>query len=179
MASSPSKILTLYSSSTRVQPRMFHTIVLQTPSSVNSLQLKSPEFLHLHGKRLCLTFGSINTGNTTVDKPSMARVVSQLPLHRTELPCEQLVQIERESLCTGSLPVWCTTLTHLKVLYWHLASMDDHIYVPLLQHLGALTHLAIDWCMFVPELHERVDIASFLETKPLLQIVLVDAVTGW
>ncbi|KAH6902042.1 hypothetical protein BKA70DRAFT_1308128 [Coprinopsis sp. MPI-PUGE-AT-0042] len=189
-----------------VQPRMFHIVVLQTPSSVHSLQLESPEFLHLHVKRLCITFGSVtmddasailsictgtvdlafwlaypegsNTSNANVDKPSMARVVSQLPLQRTELPCEQLVQIEREHLRTGSLPVWCTTLTNLKVLYWHLASMDDHIFVPLLQHLDALTHLAIDWCMFIPELHERVNIASFLETKPLLEIVIVDAVTG-
>ncbi|KAH6877410.1 hypothetical protein BKA70DRAFT_1127608 [Coprinopsis sp. MPI-PUGE-AT-0042] len=198
-----------YSSSTRVQPRMFHTIVLQTPSSAHSLQLKSPDFRHLHVKRLCITFDSmsmeqasavlstctgivdlafwlawlegesISIGNSTaVDRPSMARVISQLLLRRAELPYEQLVEIEREYLRIGSLPGWCMTLTHLEVLYWSLSSKDGHILIPLLQHLESLTHLALDWRIFTPALHERVDIASFLETRPSLQIVLVDTEGG-
>ncbi|KAH6903344.1 hypothetical protein BKA70DRAFT_1433858 [Coprinopsis sp. MPI-PUGE-AT-0042] len=182
---------------------MFHTIVLQTPSSAHFLQLKSPDFLHLYVKRLCITFGSMSkdevsvmlstctgivdlgfwlawpegnsTITTTVDKPSMACIISQLPLLRhADLPCEQLAKIGHESLCKGPLPVWCTTLTHLEVLYWGQSSKEGHIVIPLLQHLDALTHLAIDWYLFVPELHERVDVAEFLETKPLLQIVIVD-----
>ncbi|KAH6902054.1 hypothetical protein BKA70DRAFT_1435645 [Coprinopsis sp. MPI-PUGE-AT-0042] len=163
---------------------MFHTVVLQTPSSVHSLQLKSPDFLHLHGKRLCLTFGSMSmddastilsictgiidlafclswpegndTSNTTVDKPSMAWTLSQLPLRHAELPCEQLVEIERQQSQHGV----------------SARLVGGHVLVPLLQHLTALTHLAIDWYLLAPDIHERVDIASFLQTKPLLQIVL-------
>ncbi|KAH6902048.1 hypothetical protein BKA70DRAFT_678931 [Coprinopsis sp. MPI-PUGE-AT-0042] len=190
-----------------VQPRMFHTVVLQTPSSAHSLQLKSPEFIHLHVKRLCITYSSMsmdeanivlstctgvvdlafwlawpeansNSNPPTVDKPTIARALSQLPLQHAELPYEQLVEIERESLRTGSFPGWCTTLTHLEVIYWSLSSKDGHIVIPLLQHLDALTHIALNWYVFDPELHERVDIASFLETKPTLQIVLVDAEQG-
>ncbi|KAH6902033.1 hypothetical protein BKA70DRAFT_1405349, partial [Coprinopsis sp. MPI-PUGE-AT-0042] len=97
-----------------VQPRMFHTIVLQTPSSAHSLQLKSLELLYLHGKRLCVTYGSMSMdeanivlsictgvvdlafwlswpegdsiGTTTVDKSTMALALSQLPLWHAELP---------------------------------------------------------------------------------------------
>ncbi|KAH6902031.1 hypothetical protein BKA70DRAFT_678635 [Coprinopsis sp. MPI-PUGE-AT-0042] len=192
------------STATWVQPRMFHTIVLQTPSSAHSLQLKSSDFLHLHVKRLCITFDSmsmeeasavLSTCTGIVDlafwlawlevesidsstKASMARVISQLPLRRVELPYEQLVEIEREYLRIGSLPGWCMTLTHLEVLYWSLSSKDGHILIPLLQHLESLTHLALDWRIFTPALHERVDIASFLETRPSLQIVLVDTEGG-
>ncbi|KAH6903347.1 hypothetical protein BKA70DRAFT_1566947 [Coprinopsis sp. MPI-PUGE-AT-0042] len=184
-------------------PRMCHTVVLQTPSSVHPLRRKTPEFFHLHVKRLCITYGSMSmdeanimlsictgvvdlafwlswpegnsTSTTTVDKPKMSRVISQLPLRHAELPYDQLVEIERQSLSTGSLPGWCTTLTHLEVVYWTIASRDDHILVPLLERFMALTHLAIDWYPFAPDLHEQVDVASFLQTKPLLHIVLVDA----
>ncbi|KAH6877409.1 hypothetical protein BKA70DRAFT_1448192 [Coprinopsis sp. MPI-PUGE-AT-0042] len=101
----------------------------------------------------------------------MARVFFQLPLRRVELPYEQIVEIERESLRTRSIPIWCTTLTHLEVLYWD-PPKDGHIVVPLLQHLDALTHLSLNF--FDPEVHERVHIVSLLETKPFLQIVLLD-----
>ncbi|KAH6903345.1 hypothetical protein BKA70DRAFT_1433859 [Coprinopsis sp. MPI-PUGE-AT-0042] len=111
----------------------------------------------------------------TVGKPTMSRVISQLCLRHAKLPYEQLVEIERKSLRTGSFPGWCTTLTHLEVIYWSLSSKVQHIVTPLLQNLNALTHLAIDWYVFVPELHEQVGIASFLEMKPLPQIMFTDA----
>ncbi|KAH6902050.1 hypothetical protein BKA70DRAFT_678961 [Coprinopsis sp. MPI-PUGE-AT-0042] len=194
------------SAATWVHPRMFHTIAIQVLPSLRSLQLKSSEFLHLHVKRLCITFDSMSmddasnilstcTGvvdlafwlawpegkdatSTVIDKPSMARVLSNLPLRRIELPYEQLIEIERESLHTGSLPGWCTTLTHLEILYWGLSYKGGHILVPLLQNLSALTHLGLDWRIFTPSIHEQVDIASFLEMKPLFQVVLVETDEG-
>ncbi|KAH6903354.1 hypothetical protein BKA70DRAFT_1515189 [Coprinopsis sp. MPI-PUGE-AT-0042] len=160
-------------------------------SSVCYLQLKSAEFLHLHVKRLCITYGSMSMDETStvlstctgvvnlafwlawlegdsaidviIDRPKMSRVISQLPLRRVELPYEQLFEVERKSLGIGFFPGWCMTLTHLEVLYRSLSSKDGHIVVPFLQHLTALAHLALDWRIFSPELHERVDIASFLE----------------
>ncbi|KAH6902045.1 hypothetical protein BKA70DRAFT_1435639 [Coprinopsis sp. MPI-PUGE-AT-0042] len=116
-----------------------------------------------------------SSSTTTVDKSTMAWALSQLSLRHAELPYEELVEIERQSLIVGSFTGWCTTLTHLEVVYWTIASRDGHILVPLLQYLDALTHLAIDWYMFSPDTHKRVDIALFLQTKPLLQIVHVDA----
>ncbi|KAH6903352.1 hypothetical protein BKA70DRAFT_606385 [Coprinopsis sp. MPI-PUGE-AT-0042] len=204
---SPNLSLVSRGAATWVHPRMFHTIAIQALPSLRSLQRKPSEFLHLHVKRLCITFDSMsmddasnilstctgvvdlafwlawpedsNINNVNVaDKLLMARVLSNLPLRRIELPYEQLIEIERESLHTGSLPGWRTTLTHLEILYWGLSYKGGHILVPLLQHLSALTHLGIDWRIFTPAIHEQVDIASFLEIRPSLQVVLVDTDDG-
>ncbi|KAH6902028.1 hypothetical protein BKA70DRAFT_1308060 [Coprinopsis sp. MPI-PUGE-AT-0042] len=201
----PNLSLVSRSATNWVHPRMFHTVAVQSPTTLRSIQLKPPEFLRLHVKRLCLSLHSISmeearqilsiytgvvdlafwlawpfeSGGTTIDetlKTSLAHAISQLPLQRVELPYEQLLQIERGSLQTGSsLPGWCTTLTHLEVIYWSFSYTEEHLLIPLLQHLACLTHLCIAWAFFVPGVHEQLDIASFLELRPLLQVVLVES----
>ncbi|KAH6902029.1 hypothetical protein BKA70DRAFT_1308061 [Coprinopsis sp. MPI-PUGE-AT-0042] len=200
----PNLSLVSRSAATWVHPRMFHTVSIQNQYSLRSLQLKSCEFLRLYVKRMCITYGAmtmeeasqiLSTCTDIVDlafwlawpsesttgiafdikrKASIARSLSQLPLQRVEITYEHLLGIERQSVLLGSLPGWCTTLTHLEVLFWRLSSATNHIVVPLLQHLHALTHLCITWPPFIPELHEQVDIASILIQKPSLKFILVD-----
>jgi hypothetical protein len=182
---------------------MFHTVSIQSLFSFNSVQLKPPEFLRVHVKRLCLTFGAISMDaasevlstceslvdlafwlgwssgrrRTTpnIDKSTMAHVISQLPrLRRAELPYEQLVEIEKAQ----SLPLWSTNLTHLEVLYWTLSSTGKHIDVPLLRELTSLTHLCIDWRFYVVEIHEKEDVTQFLTVKPSLQVLVIDTGEG-
>ncbi|KAH6877407.1 hypothetical protein BKA70DRAFT_215515 [Coprinopsis sp. MPI-PUGE-AT-0042] len=201
----PNLSLVSRSAANWVHPRMFHTVAIQSPPSLRSIQLKPPEFLRLHVKCLCVTLHSISmeeasqilsfctgvvdlafwlswtfqSSGTKIDdslKTSLAHAISRLPLQRAELPYEQLLQLECESLRKGSsLPGWCTTLTHLEVIYWSFSYTEDHLLVPLLQHLTCLTHLCITWAFFVPEVHEQADIASFLELRPLLQVVVVES----
>jgi hypothetical protein len=109
---------------------------------------------------------------------AIAHVICQLPLQRLEVRYERILHIECESVRAGVLPGWCTTLTHLEVFYWSLCSIASHIpQPPFLSNLPALTHLGISWPDFDPELHEGQDLSSFLEMRPLLQVVVVDADT--
>lgn len=199
----PNLALVSSSAATWVQPRIFHTVVLQTTSSrlakvaLDSVMLKSPEFLGLNVKRLCITFGSIVipdagriisacTGVTELalwvpwsfpskDQPVVQRQVIhplfELPLKRLELGYEHIVEVEQESIRRGSLPRWCTTLTHLDVLYWDFASHGGSIKVPMLDKLSALTHLAVDWRSFTPDSHEP-DLLCILDLRPGLQVLL-------
>ncbi|KAH6877423.1 hypothetical protein BKA70DRAFT_1475810 [Coprinopsis sp. MPI-PUGE-AT-0042] len=141
----------------RVHPQMFHTIAIQTRSCItyNAISMQAAS----HILSTCTSTGVVDlafwliwpseTRSTTTEyslKTSMACLLSNLPLMRIGLAYEQF-QIEHEGLHRGSLHVWCTTLTHLEIFYWPL---------------------------FVPELHEKVDLASILEERPSLEIVLVD-----
>jgi hypothetical protein len=118
--------------------------------------------------------GSGDSGSSTPlahEKLSMARVLSQLPaLRRLELPYEHLVEIER----AGNLPCWSSTLTHFEVVFWNFSSKEGRISVPLLRDLVSLTHLCIIWQEYDLEVHEKGDVASILESRPSLQVVLVD-----
>jgi hypothetical protein len=109
------------------------------------------------------------------DKIPRARVLSELlALRRVELPHEQLVEIER----AGILPRWCMSLTHLWILYWTASSKDQHIDVPFLQDMVSLTHLHIHWQRYEIEIHEKIDVVSFLQARPLLHMVLIGTGEG-
>lgn len=177
---------------------MFRTVSLKYRSSFRSLKHKSPEFLRLHVKRmditirslpledasyafskctgiidLCLWTSWMQGGSIQSQKEALISALSQLPRRHLALPYELLEEIRYEGSPT---PAWCTTLTHLELHshYWRPSYGTQHIgVVSGLQHLHALTHLCVAWPVSVPEPRARVYLASILELRPSLRVLLV------
>jgi hypothetical protein len=180
---------------------MFHTIIVKSRSGIGSVQHKPPEFLHRHVKRVLVRYSAISldvasrilpvcTGimdlalwflwpNPTENvvsgiddtKASIMDALARLPLRYLEIPYEILQDMDQRPLRPG----WCTSITHLD-MYTALQPADPRyvVRVPMFQHLHALTHLCLGWSLFEPEVHETQCIASFLEMRPTLRVVLVD-----